>query len=84
MGKAGDVEAKVNLQPLFYVRDINTRYPKGHRLSAKKDKEDIYLDPRMRPPRTKTRLSPTAPPPPLISLRPRPPRKISVVVEEAI
>ncbi len=28
--KAGDVEAKANLQPPFYVRDINARYPKGH------------------------------------------------------
>ncbi len=43
--KAGDVEAKANLQPLFYVRDIDVRCPKGHRLSAKKDKDHIYREP---------------------------------------
>ncbi len=43
--KAGDAEVKANLQPPFYVRDIDTRYPKGHRLSAKKDKEDTYREP---------------------------------------
>ncbi len=40
--KVGDVEAKANLQPPFYIRDINARCPKGHHLSAKKDKEDAY------------------------------------------
>ncbi len=40
--KIGDVEVKVNLQPPFYVRDIDTRCPKSHRLLAKKDKEDTY------------------------------------------
>ncbi len=42
MEKVDDVEAKANLQPLFYVRDrdIDARYPKGHCPSAKKDKED--------------------------------------------
>ncbi len=39
---------------------------------------------RMRPPKTKTRLSPIAPPPPLISLRPRLPRKTSAIVGEAM
>ncbi len=29
--KVGDVEAKANLQPPFYVRDIDIRYPKVHR-----------------------------------------------------
>ncbi len=43
--KAGDVEAKANLQPSFYVKDINTKCPKGHRPSAKKDKEDTYQEP---------------------------------------
>ncbi len=38
----------------------------------------------MRPPRTKTRLNPTAPLPPLINLRPGLPRKTSAVVGEAI
>ncbi len=45
MKKAGDAEAKANLQPLFYVRDIDARCPKGHHLSAKKDKEDTYREP---------------------------------------
>ncbi len=45
MEKAGDAEAKANLQPLFYVRDINARCSKGHRLSSKKDKEDTYREP---------------------------------------
>ncbi len=43
--KASDIEAKANLQPPFYVRDIDARYPKGHRSSAKKDKEDTYREP---------------------------------------
>ncbi len=38
----------------------------------------------MRSPRTKTRLSLTAPPLPLINLRPKLPRKTSAVVEETI
>ncbi len=38
----------------------------------------------MRPPRIKIRLSPITSPPPLISLKPRLPRKRSVVVEEAM
>ncbi len=45
MEKAGDVEAKANLQPPFYVRDIDIRCPKGHRPSSKKDKEDTYREP---------------------------------------
>ncbi len=45
MEKAGDVEAKANLQPPFYVRDIDVRCPKGHRPSVKKDKEDTYREP---------------------------------------
>ncbi len=43
--KAGDVEAKANLQPPFYIRNIGTKCPKGHHLSAKKDKEDTYKEP---------------------------------------
>ncbi len=42
--KAGDVEAKVNLQPPFYVREIDSRCPKGHRPSAKKNLEDTYQE----------------------------------------
>ncbi len=42
--KAGDAEAKANLQPPFYVRDIDTRCLKGHRPSSK-NKEDTYQEP---------------------------------------
>ncbi len=45
MEKAGDAEAKTNLQSPFYVRDIDTRCPKGHRPLAKKDKENTYREP---------------------------------------
>ncbi len=40
MEKVGDVEAKANLQPPFYIREINARCLKGHHQSVKKDKED--------------------------------------------
>ncbi len=43
--KAGDAEAKANLQPPFYVREIDASCPNGHRPLAKKDKEDTYLEP---------------------------------------
>ncbi len=42
--KPGDVEAKANLQPPFYIREIDSRYPKSDRPSAKKDKEDTYQE----------------------------------------
>ncbi len=45
MEKAGNAEAKANLQPPFYVRDINARCSKGYRPSAKKDKENTYREP---------------------------------------
>ncbi len=45
MEKAGNAEAKANLQPPFYVRDINARCSKGHCSSAKKDKENTYWEP---------------------------------------
>ncbi len=44
MEKVGDVEAKANLPPPFYVRDIDARCPKGHRPSSK-NKEDTYREP---------------------------------------
>ncbi len=46
MEKADDSEAKASLQPPFYVRKIDFRCPKSHCLSAKKDKEDTYWEPR--------------------------------------
>ncbi len=42
--KAGDAEAKANLQPPFYIREIDSRCPKGHRPSAKK--KNTYWEPR--------------------------------------
>ncbi len=46
MEKASDAEAKANLQPPFYIKEIDSRYPKSHRPLAKKDKEDTYREPR--------------------------------------
>ncbi len=42
--KAGAVEAKANLQPPFYVWDMDARCPKGHRPSSK-TKKDTYREP---------------------------------------
>ncbi len=42
--KAGNAEAKANLQPPFYVRKIDSGYLKDHCPSAKKDKKNIYLE----------------------------------------
>ena len=39
--KAGDAEAKANLQPPSYVWEIDVRSPKNYRLSSKKNKENI-------------------------------------------
>ncbi len=44
--KVDDTEVKANLQSPFYVREIDSRYPKNHCLSAKKNKEDTYQEPR--------------------------------------
>ncbi len=44
MEKVGDANAKANLQPPFYIRDIDARCPKDHRPSRKKDKENIYRE----------------------------------------
>ncbi len=46
MKKAGDIEVKANLQPPFYVREFDSWYPKYYCLLAKKDKKDIYWEPR--------------------------------------
>ncbi len=43
--KAGDANAKANVQPPFYVRDIDARCPKGLRPLAKKEKENTYQEP---------------------------------------
>ncbi len=44
MEKTGDVEATANLEPTFYVREINIRCPKGHCQSVTKNKEDTYWE----------------------------------------
>ncbi len=43
--KTDDAEAKTNLQPPFYVRDVDVMCPKGHRPSSRKDKENTYREP---------------------------------------
>ncbi len=40
--KAGNAEAKANLQSPFCIREIDSSYPKGHRPLAKK--EDTYQE----------------------------------------
>ena len=40
MVKVGDTEVKANLQPPFYIREIDSKCPKGYCPSVKKDKED--------------------------------------------
>ena len=42
--KAGDAEAKANLEPPSYVWEIDSRCPKGHRPSSKKDNVDIQRE----------------------------------------
>ncbi len=55
MEKADNVEAKTNLQPPFYIKDIDARCPKGHRPSAKKNKEDTYQESRNEASKDKTK-----------------------------
>ncbi len=42
--KAGNVKAKANLQPPFYIRKIDSKCLKSYCPSAKKDKEDTYRE----------------------------------------
>ncbi len=42
MEKTRDAKAKANLQPPFYVREINIRCPKSHCPLVKKNKENTY------------------------------------------
>ncbi len=58
MEKAGDVKVKANLQSPFYVRNIDARCPKGHRPSAKKDKEDTYQEPQNEASKDKDKVKP--------------------------
>ncbi len=44
--KTSNAEAKANLQPPFYVREIDSRYLKSYRPLAKNDNEDTYQEPR--------------------------------------
>ena len=43
--KARDAKAKANLQPPFYIREIDSKCPKGYCPSVKKDKEDANREP---------------------------------------
>ena len=42
--KAGDRESKTNLQPPFYIREIDLKCPKSYCLLNKKDKGDANLE----------------------------------------
>ncbi len=42
--KIDDAKAKVNLQLSFYIREIDSKYPKSHCLSTNKDKKDTYWE----------------------------------------
>ncbi len=42
--KGGDIEAKANLQPPFYIREIDSKCPKGYHPSVKKNKENTYRE----------------------------------------
>ena len=75
--KAGDAEAKTNLQPPFYIREIDSKCPKGYPPSVKKDKEDTNQEHRNKASKDKDKVK-TILRLPLISLRPRPPRSITV------
>ena len=43
--KTGNVKAKTNLQPPFYVKEINSKYPKSYCPLIKKDKKNTYWKP---------------------------------------
>ena len=53
--KARDVKAKVNLQLLSYVWEIDVRSPKGHHPLSKKDKEDTQWEHRNEAPKDKAK-----------------------------
>ena len=42
--KTGNTKAKSNLQPAFYVREIDSRCPKSHCPLVKKNKKDTYWE----------------------------------------
>ncbi len=54
--KAVDVEAKINLQPLSGTREINSRYPRGHRPSVKKDKDEANREHQNKVPKDKAKF----------------------------
>ena len=53
--KAGDVEIKANLQPPFYVREIDFRSSKSHRPLFKEDKKDTPQEHRDEAPKEKAK-----------------------------
>ena len=58
--KTGDAKAKANLQPPFYIQEIDVRSPKGHRLLSKKDKENTQWKYRNEAPKDKAKSQTSA------------------------
>ena len=54
--KAVDTKIKANLQPPFKIREIDSKYSKGYKLSAKKKKTKLVGSTKMGT-KTKTKLS---------------------------
>ncbi len=81
--KAGDAEAKANLQPPFYVRDIDVRCLKGHCPSSK-NKEDTYREPQSEASKDKDKAKSHSSSTSANQLRPRLPRKTNAVAREAM
>ncbi len=82
--KAGNIEVKAKLQPLFYIMDIDTRYPKGHRLLAKKDKGDTYRKPQNEASKDKDKVKSHSSSTSANQPQTQVPRKTSAAIGEAI
>ena len=81
--KAGDAEAKANLQPPSYVWEIDSRCPKGHHLSFKRTKRIPSGTTAMRFLKIRKKLGPI-PFLPLISFRPKTSKNVTEVDKEII
>ncbi len=82
--KAGDVEVKANLQPPFYIRNIDVRCPKSHHPLAKKDKENTYRKPQNEAFKDKDKAKSHSSSTSANQPQTQAPRKTSAVVGEAI
>ena len=81
MKKARDAKAKANLQPPFYIREIDSKCPEDYRLLVKKDKKDANWEHRDKAfSKDKKRLS-SITLFVLINLRPRSPKSVKKVGE---